>query len=268
MGIRFYCPQGHKLNVKEFQAGRRGICPFCGEKILIPTQSSRPSSKEERQARRAGVEAMTIASIEPETPSGNATAESPSLAEQIAADQAQAASQNGLGKILNDIPRFREGEAPTEPLETPNYPVSSSARQEPRPPGITQANPDPLAESAEVVWYVRPPTGGQFGPATPEVIRGWLGEGRISGDTLVWREGWRDWREAAGVFPQLSLVLTNPLAALHIPTPTETIPQRTTPHSPAATRRPPNKIVWLIAGLSVLTLLAIVGVIWMLWWWK
>ena len=30
MGIRFFCPNGHKLNVKEFQAGRRGICPFCG----------------------------------------------------------------------------------------------------------------------------------------------------------------------------------------------------------------------------------------------
>ncbi|MBN2217037.1 MAG: hypothetical protein JW719_06645 [Pirellulales bacterium] len=36
MGIRVYCPNGHKLNVKETQAGRRGICPQCGAKFTIP----------------------------------------------------------------------------------------------------------------------------------------------------------------------------------------------------------------------------------------
>lgn len=35
-------------------------------------------------------------------------------------------------------------------------------------------------------------------------MRTWLAEGRIAAETLVWREGWRDWREAEGVFPQLS----------------------------------------------------------------
>ncbi len=45
MGIRFYCPNGHKLNVKSFQAGRRGICPHCGAKVQIPTESTRPGSK-------------------------------------------------------------------------------------------------------------------------------------------------------------------------------------------------------------------------------
>ena len=48
MGIRFYCPNGHKLNVKEKLAGKRGICPQCGIKLLIPPKSTRPSSREER----------------------------------------------------------------------------------------------------------------------------------------------------------------------------------------------------------------------------
>ena len=39
MGIRFYCPNGHKLNVKSFLAGKRGICPHCGIKFEIPQQS-------------------------------------------------------------------------------------------------------------------------------------------------------------------------------------------------------------------------------------
>jgi hypothetical protein len=36
MGIRVYCPNGHRLNVKSFLAGKRGICPRCGAKFDIP----------------------------------------------------------------------------------------------------------------------------------------------------------------------------------------------------------------------------------------
>jgi hypothetical protein len=39
MGIRFSCPNGHKLNVKDNLAGRRGICPACGAKFVIPAAS-------------------------------------------------------------------------------------------------------------------------------------------------------------------------------------------------------------------------------------
>jgi hypothetical protein len=40
MGIRFRCPNGHKIHVKMFLAGRRGICPKCGTKVAIPTESA------------------------------------------------------------------------------------------------------------------------------------------------------------------------------------------------------------------------------------
>jgi hypothetical protein len=62
---------------------------------------------------------------------------------------------------------------------------------------------DPLAEDSEAVWYVRPPDGDQFGPASADVMRGWIDEGRVTGESLVWREGWRDWVKAAAVLPQL-----------------------------------------------------------------
>jgi hypothetical protein len=39
MGIRFFCPNGHKLNVKAFLAGKRGICPDCDAKFIIPFES-------------------------------------------------------------------------------------------------------------------------------------------------------------------------------------------------------------------------------------
>ncbi|MCA9229292.1 MAG: DUF4339 domain-containing protein [Planctomycetales bacterium] len=39
MGIRFLCPNGHKLNVKAFLAGKRGICPDCDARFIVPTVS-------------------------------------------------------------------------------------------------------------------------------------------------------------------------------------------------------------------------------------
>lgn len=39
MGIRFHCPNGHKLNIKGFLAGKRGICPQCDSRFIIPTTS-------------------------------------------------------------------------------------------------------------------------------------------------------------------------------------------------------------------------------------
>lgn len=254
MGIRFYCPKGHKLNVKEFQAGRRGICPYCSEKILIPTQSSRPSSKEERQARRAGTEAMSVkASSTSGTPStGTAVA-------QVLPSRA----------IVEEELHLRDPEGEAEPstavAESSSLNGFQTALQTTpaEPVGmISPANsvPDPLADSAEVVWYVRPPTGGQFGPAAPEIVRGWLAEGRISSDTLVWREGWRDWLEAGSVFPQLNPTYLDPMAALNNPVPVEMIPHALA-NVPMPTQRGPSlRLLWIIAGILT-ALIAVLGIV-------
>jgi hypothetical protein len=85
---------------------------------------------------------------------------------------------------------------------------------------------DPLAEAGDGVWYVRPSSGGQFGPADRDVMRTWLAEGRVNPDALVWREGWRDWQEAATVFPQLasrpSAYGLDTLLAIEMPPPSAT----------------------------------------------
>ncbi len=39
MGVRFQCPGGHKLHVKAELAGKRGICPECGAKFVVPSFS-------------------------------------------------------------------------------------------------------------------------------------------------------------------------------------------------------------------------------------
>jgi hypothetical protein len=50
------------------------------------------------------------------------------------------------------------------------------------------------ANHEPVAWYVRPAGGGQFGPATSEVFRQWIEDGRVAVDSWVWRTGWADWK--------------------------------------------------------------------------
>lgn len=63
---------------------------------------------------------------------------------------------------------------------------------------------DPLGDASISTWYVRPPSGGQYGPATTEVLRQWIGEGRVSATALIWREGWSQWREAREILSGLA----------------------------------------------------------------
>jgi hypothetical protein len=40
MGIVAFCPQGHRVKVKDHLAGRKGICPECGTSFRIPLETS------------------------------------------------------------------------------------------------------------------------------------------------------------------------------------------------------------------------------------
>ncbi|MHB0959246.1 MAG: DUF4339 domain-containing protein [Pirellulaceae bacterium] len=104
----------------------------------------------------------------------------------------------------------KERRSAAEPhRESPSSPVAQKAASLVRPPGGSVAGSppvaDPITEAPDAVWYVRPPSGGQFGPADGTVMRRWLGEGRISADALVWREGWPDWKSAGPIFPSLEV---------------------------------------------------------------
>jgi hypothetical protein len=39
MGIVAYCPNQHRVKVKDDLAGRKGICPTCGARFRIPLES-------------------------------------------------------------------------------------------------------------------------------------------------------------------------------------------------------------------------------------
>jgi len=219
MGIRFYCPNGHKLNVKAFQAGRKGICPYCGAKIQIPTHSTRKSSKgagPAGQRRGAGVQAgPTAAGFAPGPPQGGSGVALSQPGGFIGVESPVQASEPSQAVIPHeaapaDLAASPQGGASGGYGATAGYASAPAAPSQPAAPSAPIGSTpsvsvprDPLSEGGDVVWYVRPPSGGQFGPAAPDIMRSWIEQGRVSPDSLVWREGWRDWQEAGGVFPQL-----------------------------------------------------------------
>jgi hypothetical protein len=208
MGIRFYCPNGHKLNVKSFLAGKRGICPHCGIKFEIPQQSVAvgkiPTAVREAPQAEAAPIAESVAdpfeAIEPVS----APAARPMEVVRGPATTPAATPFTGGG-----FPQSVGGGAAagSRNVAQPFGAVPSAPRPTLAPHG---AAPDPIAEAPTAVWYVRPASGGQFGPAPGEVLRQWLDQKRIGADSLVWRDGWPDWRPAAAVFPQLAMSAPRP----------------------------------------------------------
>lgn len=179
MGIKFRCQDcDKKLHVKSFLAGKRGICPHCGARVNIPAESQVPS--------------------EPVVAASHANGHVNDRAEGPPARKKAAPARKPDAKRMTD--------AKSAP---------SSIKKKAPPAGnrtaVAEAD-DPFAAAPDAVWYVRPPGGGQFGPANRDIMQRWLEEGRVSPDALVWREGWPDWKAAGPVFPTLEALPVGPVA--------------------------------------------------------
>ncbi|MCH8922614.1 MAG: hypothetical protein IIA67_05645, partial [Planctomycetes bacterium] len=161
MGIKFHCPNGHKLNVKAFLAGKRGICPHCGCKMDIPLESQRGGDAKKKTSPDA-VQAAPAATI------ATSPVASPAAATATTAVANSPVVNNPV--VNNPV------------VNNPVAPASQAA------PVVAAAPSDPIAEAPHALWYVRPTTGGQFGPANGDAMRGWIGEGRVNGQSLIWRE--------------------------------------------------------------------------------
>ncbi|MCR4414412.1 MAG: DUF4339 domain-containing protein [Thermoguttaceae bacterium] len=127
---------------------------------------------------------------------------------------------------------------------------------------------DPLDEAPTAVWYVRPSAGGQYGPATREIMRVWLAEGRVGPDSLVWREGWRDWRLGSQVFPQLAAADDEVVPGLRHIIEEEVFAVGPVATSPGVGSRRPAEQGGNTAAVLVVAALALVGmIVAALWYW-
>jgi hypothetical protein len=219
MGIKFQCPNGHSLNVKSFLAGKRGVCPDCGVTFRIPSESM-PSTRAEPIGGSADAvpeavaaresAAVPHAAVAPGSPSNGHVGRPYQPASMVPVPAAPVAASPAYAPqpaLPSGVPIPAAGAIPAARPAAPGVVPVGVPVGTPAPYGQPAALPawcDPISESPHAIWYIRPPSGGQYGPARGDVMRNWLAEGRVSGDSLVWREGWTDWRSAGQVFPQLA----------------------------------------------------------------
>ncbi len=194
MGIRFQCPNGHKINVKAFLAGKRALCPKCGTKVVVPLESQdavTPTAPSASSDNGSGGMQNRAASQSTSSPS----ASSPSASSHASTATAAPVSAHAGGPVASPSFGADLSAAAAAVSAPPAGPVVAS------PAGV---GTDPIAEAPQAVWYVRPRTGGQYGPAPGEIFRQWITQRRVTADALVWRDGWTDWRLAGEVLPQLA----------------------------------------------------------------
>ena len=187
MGIHFVCHLcSYALHVKDFQAGKRGKCPNCNGSFRIPSTDASYSSALEDAPENPSVIKVREA-FEKERQSNNS---GPSKGVKVAVKASDSVSitleSNPMGSESNSAlltktdPKVLEG------------PKSGSIGM-----------PEVLANAMDAMWFVRPPSGGQFGPASSALLMNWITESRVTSDSFLWREGLAQWQSASQLVPEL-----------------------------------------------------------------
>lgn len=176
MGIRFSCHMCNQpLHVKDFQAGKRGKCPKCQGSFRVPAKSADFSLAVEESA-AIPVTAKSQANTKPKA--------------------------DPIKPVLTQSPKATKPStvAPkVSSVETPTL--------DPKPVAIS-GHSDPLSMPASLLplldarWFVRPPSGGQYGPATTQMLLDWIAEKRVTADSLLWRDGLETWFPANELVPE------------------------------------------------------------------
>jgi len=180
MGIRFACHVcGKQLNIKRDLAGKRGVCPQCQSRFRIPIEDTDQSTP---------VEAVRV--IQQPAHEG---------IEQSVQQQSTAASDGGGTAVMVDHHVEHAAGMPVQDGQGDSHePLGQTPDRETLETGSI------LDDEPDATWYVRPPSGGQYGPASSDDLREWIAQGRVATNSLLWRDGWPQWRDASDALPELS----------------------------------------------------------------
>jgi GYF domain 2 len=96
MGIRFFCPNGHKLNVKTELAGKRAICPDCGARLVVPVAGAASESSIQN------LPASGHPAFQPTSPQAVAITPSAAVVEQAVVWYVRPAGGGQFGPLADD----------------------------------------------------------------------------------------------------------------------------------------------------------------------
>lgn len=173
MGIRFSCHLcNHPLHVKDYQASKRGKCPKCQGAFRVPPKDADFSLAIDESA----------SSIQPTN-----------LGKPLAPSDSKIAPPTAKTKAAAEPKPQVQPRTKNPPASIPK-PAPEANGHPSMPPSLL-----PLIDSR---WYVRPPSGGQYGPATTQMLMDWIAEKRVTADALLWREGLDSWLSARELVPE------------------------------------------------------------------
>ena len=177
MGIKFLCPNGHKLNVKGFLRGKKAICPKCGTRVIVPDDDQSVSS-EQNECRRPKKVLVTFWSPTRSRPGAK-----------------QPKGCRPPSRLCP--PRCRKIRPSCLGLQPPHRRWRLI-----------------LSTSAGCCLVCPARDGRTVRSGVGEIMRSWLNEGRVGASSLVWCAGWAEWRPAAATFPKLGASLSASGAAI------------------------------------------------------
>lgn len=193
MGIVCHCPNGHRVKVKDYQAGKRGLCPTCGAKFSIPAASAAEPPQSLGPADIPGEPSLPLARFVPLDPTVVATLPRalPFGATRAAAEAAAAtaAPQESLEPFAETMPLG------ADPLSAEQTAVWSG---EPASPALHAT----IAERPDLSWRIAYPGGEASEPVDAATMQEWLAGGQAEGAELVWRADWPEWLPVREVFPE------------------------------------------------------------------
>ncbi len=188
MGIRFVCHLcSFALHVKDFQAGKRGKCPNCNGSFRIPDKDASYSS-----ALVDSPENPAVAKIRDSFKKVNKT-KTTKLAKK----------SSGSIAITLETSSATTSEVRIEPKVSIDSSAPTPSKAESKPIGPAMAMPAVLTNAVDAKWFVRPPSGGQFGPAPSRMLMNWIAESRVTADSFLWRDGLAQWQLASELVPEL-----------------------------------------------------------------
>jgi hypothetical protein len=163
-----------------------------------------------------------------------------------------------------DSPKVEEAIASVATMESPSA--------EPPPPETST----PIHLPAHARWFVRPPSGGVYGPADTRTLESWISQRRVTADSYIWREGMDIWclaselmPDAFGLAPGANRTLTES-APPPVLLPEETTKEPTLERVPNAAiakakanldqrRQKKKKQTWIIMGLLIAIALGLIA---------
>jgi hypothetical protein len=223
MGIKFRCPNGHKMHVKSFLAGKKGICPKCGVRIEIPLVSdvdAPPASALEHDSPQIGeietIEPIQLAQARPRGPAFGLDLSAPSQPTTAQKTSGPAAPADGSGlsetaplefdngldlgddlSLLSDQPAGRASSGRASVGISLGSELPSSG---PLPPAMSR----PAPQTSNASWYASLAGGATVGPMSADAILRGLEQGQFTTDSLVWRDGWSQWQPLGSVLSQMN----------------------------------------------------------------